>query len=35
MCRVGAQVGFNSRGAQVRLTDYLGSGQVKPLAYPS
>jgi hypothetical protein len=34
MCQVGAQVGFGSRGAQVELIGYLGSGQVKPLAYP-
>jgi hypothetical protein len=32
---VGAQVGFSSRGAHVGLTGYLGSGQVKPLAYLS
>jgi hypothetical protein len=32
---VGAQVGFGSRGAQVGLTGYLGSGRVKPLAYLS
>jgi hypothetical protein len=35
MHRVGAQVGFGSRGALVGLTGYLGSGWVKPLAYPS
>jgi hypothetical protein len=32
---VGAQVGFGSREAQVGLTGNLGSGRVKPLAYPS
>jgi hypothetical protein len=32
MRRVGAQVGFGSRGAQVRLNSYLCSGWVKPLA---
>jgi hypothetical protein len=32
---VGAHIGFGSRGAQVGLTGYLGSCQVKLLAYPS
>jgi hypothetical protein len=32
---VGAQVGFGSRGAQVRLTSYLVLDRVKPLAYLS
>jgi hypothetical protein len=35
MRRVGAEVGFDSRGAKVRLTGYLGLDRVKPLAYPS
>jgi hypothetical protein len=35
MHRVGAQVGFGSRGAQVGLTGYLGSGRFKRLAYLS
>jgi hypothetical protein len=35
MLRVGAQVGFGSRGAPVRLTGYLGSGRGKSLSYPS
>jgi hypothetical protein len=32
---VGAQVEFDCRGAQVGLISYMGSGWVKPLAYPS
>jgi hypothetical protein len=35
MHRIGAQVRFDSRGAQVGLTGYLGSGRFKPLAYPN
>jgi hypothetical protein len=35
MHRDGAKVGFDSWGAKVGLTNYLGSGRVKPLAYPS
>jgi hypothetical protein len=34
-CRVGAQVGFGSWGAQVGLTGHLGSSRVMPLAYLS
>jgi hypothetical protein len=32
MRRVGAQVGFGSRGARIGLTGYMGSSWVKPLA---
>jgi hypothetical protein len=32
MRRVGAEVRFGSEGAQVGLTGYMGSSQVKPLA---
>jgi hypothetical protein len=32
---VGAEVGFDSRGAKVGLTGYLGLGRIRPLAYPS
>jgi hypothetical protein len=35
MCQIGTQVGFSSRGALVRLTGYMGLGQVKPLSYLS
>jgi hypothetical protein len=35
MHRVGAEVGFDTKGAKVGPTGYLGSDRVKPLAYPS